>query len=250
MMSINLNKAKQWLKQSESPFAKIIFAQLKSIRNWGIPAPRLIFTPLYIIHCSLRSMISTLMRILWWTPLLKGRLNHSGKSLYLYGGLPYISGALDISIGDNCRVSGQTTFSGRTCAKYVPQLHVGNNVDISYMTTIAVGQHVVIGNNVRIAGQCLLAGYPGHPLDPHERAIGSPETDDQVGDIILEDDVWLATGVSVLAGVTIGNRTIIATGSVVTHDLPPMVLAGGIPAKVIRHLDKTDNNTGKHSDET
>jgi acetyltransferase-like isoleucine patch superfamily enzyme len=246
MISLGLNQTKQWLKKSQSPLAKTLYAQIKAIRHWGIPAPRLIFTPLYIVNCSLRSLISTLTRIFWWTPLLKGRLNYVGRNLYLYGGLPYISGALDISIGDNCRVSGRTTFSGRTCAQQIPQLIVGNNIDISYMTTIAVGRRVVIGNNVRIAGQCLLAGYPGHPLDAHERAIGLPETEDQVGDIILEDDVWLSTGVSVLAGITIGQGTIVATGSVVTHDLPSMVLAGGIPAKVIRQLEDSKDNSPKY----
>ncbi len=150
--------------------------------------------------------------------------------------MPYISGPVHIELGDDCRVSGQSTFSGRSCAASAPLLLVGNNVDIGWMTTIAVGTTVKLGDNVRIAGRALLAGYPGHPLDPKARALGLPETDDQVGHIILEDDVWLATGVSVMAGVTIGHGTIVAAGSVVTHDLPPMVLAGGVPAKVIRPI--------------
>lgn len=65
-----------------------------------------------------------------------------------------------------------------------------------------------------------------------------PETDDQVGDIILEDDVWLATGVTVLAGVTIGEGTIVGANSTVTGDLPPMSIAAGSPAKVVRRLDE------------
>ena len=115
-------------------------------------------------------------------------------------------------------------------------LIVGNNIDIGWMTTIAVGTKVELGDNVRIAGRALLAGYPGHPLDPKARALGLSETDDQVADIILDNDVWLATGVSVMAGVRIGQGTIVAAGSVVTRDLPAMVLAGGIPAKVIRSI--------------
>ncbi len=237
MRSINLNKTKQWLKYSKTPLAKILFAQLKTIRGLEIPAPRLAVTPLYFIHCSLHTLITTLTRILWWTPLLKGRCDSVGRNLNLFGGLPFISGALRISMGNNCRVSGHTTFSGRTCARQTPELRVGNNVDIGYMTTIAVGQRVDISNNVRIAGHAFLAGYPGHPLDAKARATGQPENDDQVGNIVLEEDVWLATNVSVLAGVRIGQGTIVATGSVVTRDLPAMVLAAGIPARIIRHLD-------------
>jgi acetyltransferase-like isoleucine patch superfamily enzyme len=137
-------------------------------------------------------------------------------------------------------VSGQTTISGRSTAPDTPELTVGNNVDIGWQTTIAVGRRVVLGDNVRIAGRAFLAGYPGHPLDPADRAAGLPETEDQVGDIVLEDDVWLATGVSVMAGVRIGRGTVVAAGSVVTRDLPAGVLAGGMPARVIRPLEESE----------
>ena len=95
---------------------------------------------------------------------------------------------------------------------------------------------MTIGNNVRIAGKAFLAGYPGHPIDAVKRAAGYPDNDDQVGDIIIEEDVWIATGVTILPNVRIGSRSIIATGSVVTGDIPADVLAGGVPAKVIRPL--------------
>ena len=120
---------------------------------------------------------------------------------------------------------------------------VGSNVDIGWQTTIAVGRRVVLGDNVRIAGRALLAGYPGHPLDAAARAAGLPETDDQVGDIVLEDDVWLATGVTVSAGVRIGRGTVVAAGSVVTHDLPAGILAGGVPARMIRPLDASQKDS-------
>lgn len=235
-----LNEAKQWLKTSDNPYARSLFTQLKKIANFELPAPKFIFSPLYALFRVLQAAFASFTRILFWTPLLKGRLQKVGRNLNLYGGLPYISGPLDIQLGDNCRVSGQSTFTGRSCAKETPVLLVGNNIDIGWMTTIAVGSRVELGDNVRIAGRALLAGYPGHPLDPKGRAAGLPEKDEQVGDIIIENDVWLATGVSVMAGVRIGQGTIVAAGSVVTSDLPPMVLAGGIPAKVIRTIRTED----------
>jgi len=239
MKILTLNETKQWLKTSQHPVAQTLFAFLKKIINMELPAPKFLFSPAYALYRLLQTFLATLMRILFWTPLLKGRLEKVGRNLNLYGGLPYISGPVHISIGDDCRVSGQSTFTGRSCAKIPPTLTLGNNIDIGWMTTIAVGTKIELGDNVRIAGRALLAGYPGHPLDPKDRALGLPESDDQVADIIIEDDVWLATGVSVMAGVRIGQGTIVAAGSVVTHDLPPMVLAGGIPAKVIRSLSAT-----------
>lgn len=241
MSYITMHQTKLWLKQSQHPLARSVFKQLKALHQFEIPAPRFALAPLYSLYCNLRALLASLARIFLWTPLLKGRLNKVGRHLNLYGGLPYISGPLQITLGDNCRVSGNTTFSGRSCAQQPPVLQVGNNVDIGWMTTIAVGSRVEIGDNVRIAGRNFLAGYPGHPLNAEARAAGLPETDDQVGDIVLENDVWLASGVSIMAGVRIGQGTIVAAGSVVTCSLPAGVLAGGVPARVIRSLDQDDD---------
>lgn len=150
--------------------------------------------------------------------------------------MPLLMGPLALHFGRDCRVSGRTTISGRWSSDPTPELRVGANCDIGWLTTIAVGGRVVLGDNVRIAGRAFLAGYPGHPVDAADRAAGLPDTADQVGDIVLEDDVWLATGVTVLAGVTIGKGTIVAAGSVVTKDLPAGVLAAGAPARVVRPL--------------
>jgi acetyltransferase-like isoleucine patch superfamily enzyme len=237
MSNILFNQTRQWLKNSPHPLARRLLHLAKAVRNPEIPAPGWLFGPAYGFYRGVHSGITSLGRILWWTPLFKGRLQACGDNLYLYGGLPYLAGPLSITFGQDCRVSGQTTITGRTSAAETPRLSVGNNVDLGWMTTIAVGSRVILGDNVRIAGRALLAGYPGHPLDAAERAAGLPERDEQVGDIVLENDVWLATGVSVMAGVTIGRGTVVAAGSVVTRDLPPGVLAGGVPARIIRPLD-------------
>lgn len=232
-----IEQAKQRLKSSPNPVAKQLFNTVKALRCGDLPLPNLPYKLLLSLHQLIVGTVGYLTRVFYWSPLFKSQTQYCGHHLYLYGGLPFIAGKLEISIGNQCRISGQTTITGRTCHPSTPKLVVGDNVDISWMTTIAVGNQVIIGNNVRIAGQGFLAGYPGHPLAAKARAQGLPETDDQVGDIVLEDDVWLATGVSVMAGVTIGKGSIIAASSVVTKDIPPGVLAAGVPAKVIKELE-------------
>ncbi|EFR44685.1 CatB-related O-acetyltransferase [Streptococcus pseudoporcinus] len=54
------------------------------------------------------------------------------------------------------------------------------------------------------------------------------------GDIIIEDDVWIGTNAIILSGVTIGKGAVIAAGSVVTKDVPPYTIYGGVPAKLIK----------------
>lgn len=236
MQLITFSETRQWIKTSDHPFAKFLFSTIKRFINFDLPIPKFILKSFYLLYKTFNSIYSNITRIFIYTPIFKGRISSVGSCLNLYGSVPYISGPVQIHIGDSCRISGATTISGRTVSSSDPVMMVGNNVDIGWMTTIAVGSRVEIGNNVRIAGRAFLAGYPGHPVAPKARAMGLPDNDSQVGDIILDDDVWLATGVSVMAGVHIGHGTIVAAGSVVTHDLPSMVIAAGCPAKVIRSI--------------
>lgn len=55
------------------------------------------------------------------------------------------------------------------------------------------------------------------------------------GDIIVEDDVWIGYGAMVLSGVKIGQGAVIAAGAIVTKDVPPYAIVGGIPARVLKY---------------
>lgn len=55
------------------------------------------------------------------------------------------------------------------------------------------------------------------------------------GEIVLEDDVWLGQGVTILSGVTLGKGSCVAAGAVVSQDVPPYAVVGGVPAKVLRY---------------
>jgi len=229
-----------WAKQSPHPLAKAVRAAVTLSRGVEMPVIPGLHAALYRGTLLCGGAIGWTVRTLWTTPMIKSRLDGPAPRLRLDGqGLPLILGPVRIRLGTDVRLSTQTTISGRTSGDTAPELTVGSNVDIGWQTTIAVGRRVTLADNVRIAGRAFLAGYPGHPLDPAARAAGAPDTDDQVGDITLEDGVWLATGVTVAAGVTIGAGTVVAASSVVTRDLPAGVLAGGVPARVIRPLAPT-----------
>jgi acetyltransferase-like isoleucine patch superfamily enzyme len=226
---------RQWVKQREHPLADVLWRVAKFVRGFSMPCIKPVHGALYRLQTGGRAAVADVARIFWWTPLLQSRLAAPAPRLYLYGGLPLILGPLQIRLGEDVRMSGQTTLTGRTGGA-PPELIVGKNCDIGWQTTIAVGRKVTLGDNVRLAGRAFLAGYPGHPLDADARAKGLPDLESQIGDIVLEDDVWLATDVTVSAGVTIGRGTVVAAGSVVTKSLPPGVLAAGAPAKVIRKI--------------
>ncbi|CAM4337195.1 acyltransferase [Vibrio agarivorans] len=236
---------KRWLKESDSPTAQKMFHLAKTLRVCDIRYPKVVNQALYTLYTAGRDSWSNLIRVLIQTPAFRGRCTHCGDKLYLYAGMPFISGPLNIDVGNDCRISGQTTFSASGHC-HSPTLQIGNNVGIGWQTTIAVGTKVIIEDNVRIAGRANLFGYSGHPLDAQRRAAGEPDDIDQIGDIVLKKDCWLATNVIVKAGVTIGEGAIIAAGSVVTQDIPPYVIAGGTPAKVIKTLEPSSMQEEAH----
>ena len=100
---------------------------------------------------------------------------------------------------------------------------------------VSIGDHVLIGANVTLA-------TPMHSLIAEERnfqvgADGRRRLYEYAKPIVIEDNVWIASGVTVCAGVTIGRNSVIGAGSVVTRDIPPNSLAYGVPCRVIREID-------------
>ena len=59
---------------------------------------------------------------------------------------------------------------------------------------------------------------------------------------VIEDDVWIGAGAIVLPGVTVGRGSIVAAGAVVTADVPPFTLAGGVPAKTIKQIPHPESD--------
>jgi acetyltransferase-like isoleucine patch superfamily enzyme len=107
---------------------------------------------------------------------------------------------------------------------------VGRNVFINQNCTfydlggLDIADDVMIGPNVSLITS-------GHPIEPSQRracVIAKP--------IVIERNVWIAAGAIVIGGVTVGENSVVAAGSVVTRDVPPNSLVGGNPARVIRSI--------------
>ena len=91
---------------------------------------------------------------------------------------------------------------------------------------------VTIGSNV-LCGPYVQIYTAYHPLDPEVRRQGH----ELARPVAIGDDVWLGGGVIVCPGVSIGEGTTIAAGSVVTRDIPPRVLVAGNPCRVLRPIE-------------
>ena len=117
-------------------------------------------------------------------------------------------------------------------------------VQFDYGIFTELGENFYANFNLTVLDCALVT--PVHPLLSRERKIivrtdGSVFAQEYAKPIIIGDDCWLATNVTVCGGAVIGNGCVIAAGSVVTGAIPPNSLAGGIPCKVIRTLSEKDS---------
>jgi acetyltransferase-like isoleucine patch superfamily enzyme len=229
-------QAKNYLKHSDNAVCKRIVATLKSLRSFELPNIKVYGWFVGACYHLVSMVISEFSRIFIYTPMFKAKLTNSPKGLYVYGGSPQILGQLVVSAGDRSRISGVTSFIGRSDKHHVASLSIGKNVDIGWQNTLCVGTKIVIEDDVRLAAKVFLVGFPGHPLDCNARAAGAPDNQDQIGDIIIKRGAWIGTGATVLPGVTIGEGAIVATASVVTKDVPAFCVVAGNPAKVVKQL--------------
>lgn len=110
-------------------------------------------------------------------------------------------------------------------------VRMGENVFINYNVTFLDGGCITIGDNTKIGPNCMFL-TSNHPKEFMERR----KPQEVCSPIIIGEDVWMGAGVTVCPGVTIGDRTIVAAGSVVVRDLPSDVLVAGNPAVVKRKL--------------
>ncbi len=107
-----------------------------------------------------------------------------------------------LEIGDDCRINGPT---------------------------ISANNRVIIGNHCRIAPHVII-------MDDDFHDVNNRQADGKGGEIIIKDYAWVATRAMVLKGVTIGRRAVVASGAVVTKDVPDYAVVGGVPAKILKYL--------------
>lgn len=97
-----------------------------------------------------------------------------------------------------------------------------------------ISDSVTIGDNVKVRACVLITDTDAYPLDYLARRTSNDGT--KSTPIVIEDDVWVGAHSIILKGVTIGARSIIGAGSVVTKSIPADCVAAGNPCKVIKTL--------------
>ncbi len=115
-------------------------------------------------------------------------------------------------------------------------IEIGDNTRI-HGSCIHAHKKITIGKNCLIAANCQIMDGNAHDLSFPD-VSNRINTRSESNEVIIEDSVWLGTGVVVLPGVKIGAGSVISANSVVHKDIPPMVVAGGNPITIIKGYEK------------
>lgn len=162
-----------------------------------------------------------------------------GSSLYIRGRI-YLSNPQNISIGKsvtigpNCRIETVVDYSD----KRRPILTIGDNCSIEHYVHLYCANELRVGNDCMIASGCMVTDN-NHGINPIIGRYSSQQLTTKP--TVLESNVWLGERVCILAGVTIGQNSIIGANSVVTKSIPANCIAVGLPAKVIKKFNFSKN---------
>jgi acetyltransferase-like isoleucine patch superfamily enzyme len=239
-----IEKIRYYLTAQASSVPRYIWEQLILLLFGWIPT---------VVGVGLRGVAYRLIMNLQGAPAIENgvRLVYTGnitlgKSVFLDQGVYLHAQPNGITIGDDTFLMHYTVlhvFNFRN----LPQagITIGKNCFLGEFNVIRGQGGVTIGDNV-YTGPMVKIVAVNHVYDDPDIPIREQGITAQ--GIVIEDDVWLGAGVTVVDGVTIGRGSIIGAGAVVTDDIPSYSIAVGIPAKPVK--DRRDLKNSNHRQES
>ncbi len=150
-------------------------------------------------------------------------------------------------IKSKIRIGSHSSIMGELCVfKHGGELEIGNYCFVGPRTRIQSAKKIYIGNNVLIAHDVNIIDNISHPLNSKERHLDfvrflkhglAEKIDLREEEIIIQNDVWIGFGSTILKGVTIGQGAIIGANTLISEDVPPFAVMVGNPARIIKYTD-------------
>ena len=145
-----------------------------------------------------------------------------------------IRGADAIKVGKNCFFDHRSYLNCNGPNGYIT---LGDNVEIGPYTILWGGGGITIGNDVHIGTHVHITSMEGNQISPDNEDAFAPLEINRMP-VMIGDHVLIYSGAVIVPGVTIGHHAAVAAGAVVTEDVPPYALVGGVPARVIAYNNK------------
>jgi acetyltransferase-like isoleucine patch superfamily enzyme len=210
-----LIKPQQWWEDANRPRSVETEIRRGPLAAAGRIA-QLLITDLYALHPRFR-LVALVIRLL--PSMMFGWLR---PSLYRLGG---------VHIGPRCRVLGPLEISGE--GQIAANVRIGSDCMLTTPLFLNASAPITIGDDVSIGHHVVIVTDSHKYNDPSKRCglrIGRPVT--------IERGAWIAACVTILPGVTIGEGSVVGAGSVVKRDVPSHTLVAGVPARVVKTLNR------------
>lgn len=138
---------------------------------------------------------------------------------------------IEIKYGGKITIGNSEVLENVIIQTYGGNIVIGEKCSINVNTIIYGHGNTIIGNNVLIAGGCMIipANHNFNRLDIPIRTQGLTTKG-----VIIENNVWIGHGCSILDGVTIGEGSVVAAGTVVNKSVPKNAIVAGVPSKIIK----------------
>lgn len=142
----------------------------------------------------------------------------------------YIRMGNDVSLGIFCWIGTQIEENHTK-----PKLTIGNRVHIGAYSMILAADEILIGNNIIMSERVTIVDHIHDYRDVNVPVIDQPIK--STGRIVIENGCFIGINAVITGGVRVGEHSIIGANAVVTRDVPPFTVVGGVPAKIIKRYD-------------
>jgi len=217
-------KGNQVSRTADAPQVTVVAgATAEESEVYGEPTPWLIPRWIRAVRGEVGFLVAEPLQALTQilaAPLPQHSFNRTRTALLRSGGM---------RIGKGSMIMGSVVVSGP--GRWRELLEIGDYSFITGPLRIDLAERLTIGDRVNI-GHAVTLLTMDHEVGPRVQRCG-PRLK---GPVVIERGVWLGSNVTVLPGVTVGEASVVAAGAVVTRNVPPSTLVGGVPARVIREL--------------
>jgi len=223
------------VKRGETPTYRLLRALARFAFRPSAPRiPEFLKRPLrfiYTIRFAVLLPLRAFLQVSYRGPLFQSRCASVGKHLSV-ATLPWVSGPVEIHIGDNVSIGGALCIVSGYALEHRPKLIIKDRAEIGPNVLISVGGEVLIEEDARISFNCRIFDNDNHPRQADLRAKNLPVDPRDVLPVRICRHAWIGNGSHIMKGVTIGEGAVIGANSVVISNIPPYCLAMGNPAEV------------------
>lgn len=160
--------------------------------------------------------------------LIRSRVGSVGKAADIGVGVE-ILGASNISMGDSVSIMKFSSLYAQDRAT----LEIGSNVSMNSNVSISANQGKISIGDFVLIGQNVVIRASNHNFNDVSLPI-MDQGHSEGGVVIIENDCWIGANAVIVGGVRIGRGSVVGAGSVVTKDVKPFSVVGGVPAKLLR----------------